>query len=114
MHEWELHMPLYLNISWLRYIAQLQIKSLAHFIYVGPQAELGIENYTQVTGLFGGHDFLPIEIDAKLGDCKGFDMFDTSSISVLSALSSSKFDVIKERIIARHLSMSETQVLSSK
>ena len=38
------------------------------------QAELGIENYTQVTDLLGGHDSLPIEIDAQLGDWAGFDI----------------------------------------
>ena len=87
------------------YIVQLQIRSLAYFVYMGLQAEFGIENYTQVTDLLGGHDFLPIEIDAMVGAGQGFTFRDTSNVSVLSALSFSKFDVIQEWIIARYLSM---------
>ena len=47
---------------------------MAYFIYMGLQAEFGIENYTQVTDLLGGQDFLSIESDAKLGDWTGFDI----------------------------------------
>ena len=41
---------------------------------MGLQAECGIENYTQVMDLLRGYDFLPIEIDAKLGDWTGLDI----------------------------------------
>ena len=94
----------------MRYIVQLQIRILAYFIYMGLQAEFGIEDYTQVTDLFGGHDFLPIEIDANWGTGQGLTFRDTSNVSVLSAWSFGKFDVIQEWIIARY----EIQVLSSK
>ena len=95
------------------YLVQLQIRSLAYFIYMGLQAEFGIENCIQVTYLLGGHECLPIGIDAKLGDLTGFDI-SGSNVSVLSALSFSKFDVIQEWIMARYLSTLDTPVLSSK
>ena len=68
-------MSLYLNISWLEiYCAAADKKLGILYLHGPPKDEFGIENYTQVTDLFGGHDFLPIEIDAKLGDWTGFDI----------------------------------------
>ena len=72
MHELQLHMPLYLNISWLEIYCTAAEKNLAYFIYKGLQAEFGIENYSQVMDLFWERDFLAIETDAKLGEWTGF------------------------------------------
>ena len=114
MHEWEIHMQLYLNISWLEIYCTVADKKLGILYLHGPPNWIWNPKITpRLRTCLGGTIFSPLKLMQSWGTGQGLTFRDTSNVSVLSALSFSKFDVIQEWIMARYISMSDTQVSSS-